>query len=164
MKYFKISLLILYIILSKTLNAQSKKDIRNNKIQTSTSIITTFDNGNEVSYKDNYTVYDKNGNIIEETEYFSNGTIKLKKSYKYNSDKNKTEETEYDGKTKNTIKTIFSYNSNGYKISEVVYDGNGKFLRKSIFLYDKNGIRTERKTFDKNNKLISVKKYIYTKK
>jgi len=164
MNYLRIITSIFVIIYTLSIRAQSKKDIRNNKISSITSITSTYENGKEVNYKDSYIAYDKNGNIIEEIEYFINGSIKSKKTYKYNSDKNKIEEIEYDSKTKNTIKIIFLYNSDGNKISEVMYDMNEKLIRKVIFVYDKNGLRIEKKTFDVNNKLISVKKYNYLKK
>lgn len=156
--------IILLIINTLSINAQSKKLIRNNKITSLFSNITIYENGKEINYKDGYVVYDKNGNIIEETEYFSNGSIKSKKTYKYNYDKNKVEEIEYDGKTKSTTKTINSYDSDGNKISEVILGDNDKVLKKIIYIYDNKGLRKEKKTFDENNKLISVKKYIYTKK
>lgn len=164
MNCFKTTALILFTFYTLFLNAQSKKDIRNNKISAITTITTNFENGKEISYKDCSTIFDKNGNIVEETEYFSNGTIKSKKKYKYNSDKNKIEEIEYDGKTKSTTKTIYSYNSEKNKISEVTFNENEVIIKKTIYIYDKNGLRIEKKTFDENNKLTSVKKYIYTKK
>jgi len=80
MNCFKTTALILFTFYTLFLNAQSKKDIRNNKISAITTITTNFENGKEISYKDCSTIFDKNGNIVEETEYFSNGTIKSKKN------------------------------------------------------------------------------------
>lgn len=163
MNFEKLWVIVLLCLTITTVSAQSKKDIRENKIVSETSNITTIDNGKEVTYKDSYVVYDKNGNVAEETEYNKDGTIKRKETNKYNTNKDKTEEVVFDGKDKTTHKTTFFYNSGGQKIGEIEYDGAGKILKQSMITYNANGFKTEKKTYDANKKLISTKKFTYSK-
>ena len=159
----KLFVIVMLCLTIATVSAQSKKDIRENKIVSETSNITTIENGKEVTYKDSYILYDKNGNIAEETEYNKDGTIKRKETNKYNANKDKTEEVVFDGKDKTTRKTTFYYNANGQKIGEIEYDGSGKIEKQSMIIYNANGFKTEKKTYDANKKLISTKKFTYSK-
>jgi hypothetical protein len=158
--------LLAFVIICTTItfvSAQSKKDIRENKIVSETSNTTAVENGKEVTYKDSYIVYDKNGNVTEETEYNKDGSIKRKETNKYNANKDKTEEVVFDGKDKTTRKTTFFYNSGGQKIGEIEYDGSGKIVKQSMITYNANGFKTEKKTYDANKKLLSTKKFTYSK-
>jgi hypothetical protein len=163
MNFEKLLVIVVLCLTITTVSAQSKKDIRENKITSETSNITTIENGKEVTYKDSYIVYDKNGNVTEETEYNKDGTIKRKVTNKYNVNKDKAEEVVFDGKDKTTRKTTFYYNANGQKIGEIEYDGAGKILKQSMITYNANGFKTEKKTYDANKKLISTKKFTYSK-
>jgi hypothetical protein len=151
-----------FMLVSLFVSAQSKKDIRENKILSETTYTTSYENGKEVSYKDTYTVYDKNGNVIEETEYTKTGDIKRKETNKYNANNDKTEEVVFDGKDKTTTKTVFYYNALGQKIGEISYDSSGKIHHQISYSYNSNGFKTEKKTYDAGKKLLSVKKYTYT--
>jgi hypothetical protein len=163
MKTKKLFLLAALCVITTIVSAQSKKDIRENKIVSETSTISITENGKEIIYKDSFTVYDKQGNIIEQTDYNKEGGIKRKETNKYNANKDKTEEVVFDGKDKTTIKTTFFYNSNDQKIGEIEYDGTGKILKQSMITYNANGFKTEKKTYDANKKLISIKKFTYSK-
>jgi len=159
----KIYIFVLVLIISVNfLSAQSKKDIRNNKIESETATITYTENGKDITFKDSYTVYDKNGNVIEQTEYNRDGNIKSKTINKYDSNKNKIESIEYNDKTKTSIKTAYIYNKNDQKVMEIEYDTNGKITRQSAYLYNNKGFKTEKRTVDENKKLVAIKKYIYT--
>jgi hypothetical protein len=163
MNFDKLLAFTIFCTTISAVSAQSKKDIRENKIISETSNITAVENGKEVTYKDSYIVYDKNGNVTEETEYNKDGSIKRKETNKYNANKDKTEEMVFDGKDKTTHKTTFFYNSGGQKIGEIEYDGDGKILKQSMIIYNANGFKTEKKTYDANKKLISTKKFTYSK-
>jgi hypothetical protein len=163
MKTYSILSFILFLFVTTLIAAQNKKEIRENKIVSETSTITVIENGKETTYKDSYTVYDKNGNVTEQTDYSKEGGIKRKETNKYNTNKDKTEEVVFDGKDKTTSKTTFFYNSNGQKIGEIEYDGAGKILKQSMITYNANGFKTEKKTYDANKKLISTKKFTYSK-
>lgn len=140
--------------------AQSKKEVKENKIKSTLESVTIIENGKETTYKDTYTEFDKNGNIIAQTEYNRDGTIKRKVTSKYDSFKNKTEELEYEGNHL-VRKRLFSYNGNGEKTLQVTYDGSGKLLKKEVFIYNNKGLRSEKKIYDATNNLIETHKYIY---
>jgi len=144
------------------LHGQSKKDIRNAKVSAETTTTTIIEGGKEITYKDSYTLYDKNGNVSEQTEYSKDGSVKHKESMKYNADNDKIEEKVFDAKDKSTKKTTFTYDANSNKIAENEYDENGKLVKQITYAYNNKGLKTEKKVFDGKKKLISTKKYTYT--
>ncbi|MDD5571342.1 MAG: hypothetical protein PHD97_09350 [Bacteroidales bacterium] len=142
--------------------AQGKKDIKTYKVSSETSYITVNENGKEVTYKDSYTAYDKDGKVTEQTEFYKDGTIKRKETNKYDSQKNKIEEVIYDGKDKTTTKTTYTYNANKDRIGEIEYDNKGNILKQSVIVYNSKGFKTEKKTYNAGKQLIAIKKYTYT--
>jgi YD repeat-containing protein len=164
---FKISAIVTFILLfSLSVFSQSKKDLKNNKVQSETSFVTINENGKEITYKDSYTTYDKEGRVVEETDYYKDGTIKQKKTNKYDSQKNKIEETSYDAKDpakgESYTKTTFFYNKNNDKIGEIEYDAKGKIIKQSLIKYGNRGLKSERLTYSADKVLISTKKFTYT--
>lgn len=162
MTFKKIILILTSLFFLTSGYCQSKKDIRNAKVATETTTTTITDNGKEITYKDSYTVFDKNGNVNEQTEYNKDGTIKRKESNKYNASNDKIEEKIFDAKDKSTKKTTFTYDVNKNKTGETEYDENGTVIRQVIYSYNNKGLKTEKKTYDGKKKLISTKKYTYT--
>ncbi len=156
--------ILLFLSFSFGAFSQSKKDIRNNKIVSETAVITITESGKEISYKDSYTLYDKNGNVIEQTEYNRDGSIKNKETNKFDANKNKIETTEYNEKDKTTTKTTFVYDKNDNKILETEYDNKGKIIKQSAYIYNNKGFKTEKRTVDGNKKLIAIKKHTYATK
>lgn len=152
---------LIFMLTISSLSAQSKKDIRNNKVGSETTFVTVIENGKEITFKDSYTVYDKNGNVSEQTEFNRDGSIKNKETNKYDVNKNKIESTEYNDKDKTNIKTTFVYDKNDQKILETEYDTKGKIIRQSAYIYNNKGFKTEKRTVDGNKKLILIKKYNY---
>src|SRR5437868_1908222 len=150
MKNKKLILFFVAFISILSINAQSKKDLKKNKVksfhQVHTSIEnnkeTTVDalvqkldgNGNvleEINYdkegkiKSHFTAtYDKNGDKSEEVVFDEDGKIKKKKAYKYNAKGDRTEESHMDASGKLTEKIIYSYNANGDKVAEVTMDAS----------------------------------------
>ncbi|MEI6696666.1 MAG: hypothetical protein WCO13_11415 [Bacteroidota bacterium] len=162
MKSKILSPMFILLCIYSSVFAQSKKEIRENKIKTETIFNTKTTDDKEV--KDTYTVYDNNGNVIEKTDYNKDGVIKTTEKHIFSANKNKIEETLYDAIGKLISKTSFVYNSSDEKIGEIDYDGNGNILKQSYTTYDARGFKIEKKIFDGNKKLISVKKYVYTKR
>lgn len=142
---------------------QSKKDLRLSKIESETTFITARDAaGKEITFKDSYTLYNRNGNPTEETEFFRDGTIKKKHTNKYNSFYDKIEEIEFDGKDGKTTKTVFTYNANGQKTAETQYNADNMVMKSIEYTYDSKGFKTIKKTLDGQKAIISIKKYQYT--
>ncbi len=184
----RLLILIMIVINSDPLFAQSKKDIKKYGIKSVTVENIEIVNGQEKKITDSFERYHSNGNVIEKKEFGKDGSFKLHESYKlnknglpvetiiysekgsvvsktitvYDEEDNKKEETVYNAAGQVTERTKFIRNSRGEKTGEMTYNPEGKLIRKTVFTYDKNGMRTERKTYDGNDKLISSKKYIYT--
>ncbi len=165
MKTWACSCLLMLFALS--VSAQSKKDIKNNKVKSITENITVVENGKTSNYKSQYTVYDKGGNVIERTEFMPDGTVKKKETFVFDKSGNKIEESLVEGKTapdngkeaKNYKKTS-KYNVNNDKVEEIEYDGTGKIVKKTAMNYSTNGNKTLEVEYDGAGKI--SKKIIYT--
>lgn len=154
---YKVLIPILLICMSTSLIAQSKKDIKKNKIASVT--VSEITAGKTIS--DSKTIYDSNGEVIEKSEYTKEGALKKTMKYKLNNLGDVVEEEEYDEKNSLKEKTLIKYNALGDKKEEMVYDGSNKLIKKHMYVYDAKGLKTERKTFDPSGKLISTKKFVY---
>lgn len=176
----KLNFFLTIILVSSYLNAsfaQGKKDIKKNKMKTITEFVTVIENGNEISYKAYYVVFNKNAEIIEEIEYSSNGTIKKKETTKYDVNGNKVEETCFQQKErKNTkssseqienvnVKTVYKYNAHNDKIEEDEIDlTNAKLIKKHILSYNNKGEKNSEETFNSENKMIKKETFTYNNK
>ena len=156
----KIFLFFSFIVFSSALFSQGKKDIKTYKIKATSENVTATEGGKDISFRDSYTAFDKNGNTLEDIQYNKDGTVKKKITTKYDSNKNKTEEVEYDG-TGVIKKHLYSYNSKGDKTLEVTYDGSGKLIKKEVYLYNNKGLKVEKKIYDANNTLLETHKFTY---
>ncbi len=146
----RIFFILIFSISSVFLSAQSKKKIRELKIKSTTETITLYKDGKQTaSYKSDYSVYDKEGNTIEETEYNQDGTVKKKETTKY-AGKDKTEvvvehpnpekeKNNSDDGPKKYKRTTWKYNSTGDKTEEDEYDEAGKLVQKKTYAYNNNG-------------------------
>jgi len=143
--------------------SQSKKEIKDNKIKSTTVEKTEQKDGVVVTYKETYEEYDKNGNTIVKIEYNKAGEIKSKENNKYDGFGNVTEKTEYEKKSGNTIKTTYKYDAKGEKTEEIVYDTDGVIKSKQIFVKDNKGLKKETKEYNSKGELRWSRKYTYAK-
>ena len=94
----KLKIISALILISPCVNysfAQGKKDIKKTKMKSMTEFVTTTENGKENTYKAYYVAFNKNSEIVEETEYNNNGSIKKGETTKYDLNNNKIEETHF---------------------------------------------------------------------
>jgi hypothetical protein len=174
----RVRIILVNVLIFISLHAfcQSKKEVKANKIKTTTEYTTETIGGKEVTYKSQYDVFDKGGNTLEHTNFFSDGSVQKKVSAKFDAKGNKIEENETivkedkkpedpkKGDVKNT-KTVAKYNSNNNKIEEVVTDAvSGKQIKKIQSSYNSNGDKTIEVRFDGENKLIQKEIFTYDKK
>jgi hypothetical protein len=181
---------LLAVLLSSGLSAQSKKDIKTYKIKATAVNVTLYDGGKQTStYKESYASYDKNGETLEQTDYYSDGTVKRKETNTYDNtkDHNKTSEIvqKFDDPKKKAAKddddnsddskykkVTYKYNGSGNKTEEAYYDDNGKLLRKTTFTYtsrgekqfetdyDEHGLMTRKITYSYDGKGLKTEKKI----
>jgi len=143
--------------------SQSKKEIKDNKIKSTTVEKTEQKDGVVVTYKETYEEYDKNGNTIVKIEYNKAGEIKSKENNKYDGFGNVTEKTEFEKKSGKTVKTTYKYDAKGEKTEEIVYDTDGVIKSKQIFVKDNKGLKKETKEYNSKGELRWSRKYTYAK-
>jgi hypothetical protein len=85
--------------------------------------------------KESETLFDPQGNVLEEIKYDQGKVIKHFK-YQYDSDGNKIKEEELDpsGRVKESSEYKFE---NGLRVEKIVYDQNKKIKSKKIYNYTK---------------------------
>ena len=173
MKHYSCTILSVLFLFTASF-AQSKKEVKANKIKSTTEYTTEIIGGKEVTYKSSYSVFDKEGNTIEKQDFLPDGSLKKKNTAKYDGKGNKIEETNFVAKddkpqddpkpdAKNT-KTVSKFNSANDKTEEIVYDAvSGKQLKKTQTSYT-SGNKMLEAVFDGDNKLTKKSVYTYDKK
>ncbi|MES2285335.1 MAG: hypothetical protein V4547_06565 [Bacteroidota bacterium] len=176
----KLKFIFAFILINSLLNyslAQGKKDIKKNKMKSMTEFVTTAENGKENTYKAYYVAFNKNSEIIEETEFNSNGSIKKGETTKYDVNNNKIEETYFEQKERKTpknnseqiekinIKTVYKYNVHNDKTEEDELDIiNAKIIKIHLFSYNKKGEKDAEEIYNSEKKLIKKETFIYNNK
>jgi hypothetical protein len=160
MKLRYLGFLSVFILMSASAFSQKKKELKKYGVK---AIIVTEAHGAK-TVNDSKTIYDANGEVIEEVNYDKDGNIKSTIKYKNNKDGDVIEESEYDEKNNLKEKKQYKYNGLGEKIEELLLDKDNKVVKKSVYSYDSKGFKTEKKTYDAGNNLISTKKYTYITK
>src|SRR4051812_7667772 len=159
-KLFCLFFLLIFSFLSF---GQSKKEIKKNKIKSITELTSVIENGKEITFKDYYYVFDKEGRGIEETDFNKNGSVQKKQSSKYDNNDNKIEETYFHDKELKTneeraiaesaqnknIRTVNKYNANNDKTEESTFDvSTGKLINKERFSYNAKGEKILEETYN----------------
>jgi hypothetical protein len=152
--------LSVFILTAVSAFSQKKKDLKKYGVR---AIVVTEAHGTK-TVNDSKTLYDANGEVLEEVNYDKEGNVKSTVKYKNNKDGDVIEESEFDEKNILKEKRQYKYNGLGEKIEELVLDKDNKVVKKSVYSYDSKGFKTEKKTFDANNNLVSTKKYTYITK
>lgn len=155
------------------LSAQSKKQIKELKIKSATETVTIYKDGKEtITYKSDYSIFDKDGNTTTEIEYNQDGSIKRKQVTKFIG-KDKSEEiTEHpndptggdNDPPKKYKKTTWKYNSGGDKTEELECDAAGNITKKTTYAYDSKGNKAFEMEYDGAGKLIQKTAYAYDSK
>jgi uncharacterized protein YkuJ len=178
---------MLVVLLPLVVTAQGKKTVKKFNLKSTTVNTTDYSDGKERTFTESIEKFDKEGNVIEDTEFNKDGTFKKKETRIYNKAGDITQECHYDKNDALINKLVITYNDNNDKLSEQKTDGNGKIISwvkygydamgekifeleldekgktitKSLFSYDSKGLKKEKKVYDGNEVLLSVKKYTY---
>src|SRR5690348_2185184 len=107
---------------------QSRKDIKKFGIKSTTETVVEYVNGKEVSHIESIEKFDKEGNVIEDTEYNKDHTFKKKESRTYNKAGDVLQEIRYDEKGNLISKHVYTYNDANDIASEQKTDANGKII------------------------------------
>ena len=103
--------------------------------------------------------YDVNENLIEGKYYDEDGELSFKWKFKYDDNGNLIESNGYDKDGELTSKYKSKYDVNGNLIESIRYDEDGELRIKLKFKYDDNGNQIEEKNYDEDGELEN--KYIY---
>jgi hypothetical protein len=133
MKNIYFFVLACFLVLS--VSAQKKNTIKNNNVKSVTVLQQDIEKANGPQVKESYTLYDDQGNTLEEIEYNKTGMVSSHMKYVYNSDNNKTKEIEI-GANGKVIKTTEYKYSGTLKTEKDVYDANGKLKSKKNYQYE----------------------------
>lgn len=127
--------LIAFCFIAFSSFSQSTKEIAADNIKSITVMSSDEKTGIETYHKESFTTYDQNGNVLEDVNFNSDGSIKDHTKYTYTSDGKKLTQTEYtpDGKVSKT--ETYTYDAKGNKLSKVVTDGAGKTKSKKKYVY-----------------------------
>ena len=175
------------LIMAISTAGQSMKEIKKNKIKSTTDWEIVYENGKAGTYKSSYEEFDRNGrstlkvtyspegailiktaakydnygNKTEETEFDAAKKKNIRRTYKYNSFKDKTEESEYNSSGVLLTKTLYTYNADGNKVSEILTDASGTVLKKTTYTYSPKKLKTAKQTVRNSNIPESGKKWEY---
>jgi antitoxin component YwqK of YwqJK toxin-antitoxin module len=105
------------------------------------------------------TVYDRQGNLLEYTDYNLDGSVHSKVSFAWDPDGYKTEEAYYDGKGKLYRKRFFRPGPDGKLISEESYDPKGLLIARTLPGYRDSGALEQLDTYDGEGALIRSRAY-----
>ena len=111
----KTIILLASLALALTVQAQSKKEIKANKIKSITVWQADILNEKANGYKDSYEEFDADGHSITSIDYNKDGSIQKKETTTYNANGKKIEETEFDAKENKNLKRTYLYNDKNKK-------------------------------------------------
>ena len=133
----KNAFLVLFVMFSFLVKAQSKKDILKNEISEITINEFDYSSGKEKLSNSEFFRYDEKGNQIEYIEYSDNKKIVKHTESIYDEDNNEISRTYFYSNGK--IKKVYKYLYEGkLKISKQIYDEKGELQMRKEYLYLKN--------------------------
>jgi hypothetical protein len=126
--------LMFFLIFLTTIvvNAQSKKDIKENNVKGITSYNYVTKLGKTTKIKDNYKEYNNKGLLIKHIEYNKEGKLKETFNYYYDSNDNKIKEEFFNEFNKLQTTTIYTH-KNGLKTSKIVKNAEGAVISKKEY-------------------------------
>ena len=112
-------------------------------------------------YRSTVTKYDTKGNVIEITNYSSDGKLISTLTYRYDNRGNPVSFERSDDKREVKIRQLTVYDAAGNKIRESGFNGSAQFPYSHSFTYDATGRLTEVKYME-NNALVERRAFKYT--
>ena len=94
-----------------------------------------------------FTIYNKKGNTIEGNEYYSDGSLNYKTTYKYDEKGNKIEKNTYKYDGSLNYKTTYKYDEKGNKIEKNIDGSVDRLGYKYTYKYDEKGNTIEQNIY-----------------
>ena len=105
--------------------------------------------------------YDIKGNLIEENDFKTNGSLNSMTSFTYDEKDNILEGAIYNSNGQLSSKGTYKYDDNGNQIEHKIYNSVGSLIFKLIYLYDDKGNIIEYKLYNDDGRLALKETYKY---
>jgi hypothetical protein len=128
-------LTLAFLTVATFLFGQSKSEIKELNIRSTTVWNYDYSTGKEVKKMESYTKFNNAGLVIESAEYDKAGKLKEHIVYTYDENNNVTEEKFFDESNK-LVKTYKYTYKNNLRFSKEKYDAGGKLEWKKIYSYE----------------------------
>lgn len=133
-KFIVITISILFSLCGYS---QTKSQIKEKNIASTTVWKYDFSSGKELKIKESFTRFNAKGLVVEEIDYNKEGDQKERLEYKYDELKNKIEEKVFD-KNDKLLKTNKYIYKDELKMVKEVYNNKGKLVSKKVYVYEKD--------------------------
>jgi len=134
-KNYKTLVLCLSLVLTASLSAQDRKDIRDAGIVSRTVNEYFIEDGIKEPLIESVQKYDEDGEVVELKEFNKRGEITRWEKYTYDEDRNIIEEQFLDekGKVSRTEKTLWK---DGFKTEKQYFNNRSKLIKKKLYVYE----------------------------
>ncbi len=122
------------LILTISVSAQKKNTVKENNIRS----VTEYKQDTEkkgANIKESYTLFDADGNVLEQIDYDATGKIKSHIKFQFDSENNKTKEIDLSPEGKVLKTTEYKY-SGDIRTEKNIYDAAGKLKTKRTYKYE----------------------------
>lgn len=131
----KIIIITVLAFLSIAAQAQSKAQIKENNIKSTTVVEYDYSGGRESERKLSYERFNTRGQVIEFIDYDKTGKQKERIEYDYNDYNDCVEERFFN--ENNKLERVYKYTYNGeLKQTKERYDARGKLIWKKVYMYE----------------------------
>lgn len=114
--------------------------------------------------RDYYILYNKEGNMLEDNRYKSNGKLSYKSTFEYNDNGKIIGVNDYNSNEVLTEKQIYSYDNKGYLVENNTYASDGSLKSKTKYKYDYKGNIIEKDVYDSSGDETSRETYKFDDK
>lgn len=150
----------LSLLFFSSLEAQKKKTVIQNNLKSVVVYEQTSASKADKGVKIEETIFDLNGNVIDELEY-ENGKESSHTKYEYDDAEKKTKESKLNPQGRVVKSTVFEYNDDDLRVREIESDGSGRVVKITEYTYD-GDLRAGRIVSDGTKTVKSKRSYEYT--
>jgi len=131
----KIALSGLLLTMALSINAQSKGQIKEHNIKSTTVTEFNYESGRESKKKESFEKFNAKGQVVESIDYDKAGKQKERIEFDYNEFNDCVEERIYNEGDK--LEKVYKYTYKGeLKQTKEKYDAKGKLLWKKVYSYE----------------------------